>query len=82
MCCVFVKGMMCCVFWEEPVLPNSSICYKNTNLVEQNCHYVLCENLLQQGQNSKGYAESPEFLAALGVYIFSRRSLSLQLEVK
>ena len=30
-------------------------------------------------QNSKGYAESPEFLPTLG--LFSRRSLSLQLEV-
>ena len=31
-------------------------------------------------QNSKGYAESPEFLPALGLFIF-RRSPSLQLEV-
>ena len=31
-------------------------------------------------QNSEGYAESPEFLPALGV-IYSRRSPSLQLEV-
>ena len=34
----------------------------------------------QKLQNSKGYAESPGVLPALG-YLFSRRSLSLQLEV-
>ena len=31
-------------------------------------------------QNSKGYAESPEFLPALGLFI-SRRSQLLQVEV-
>ena len=31
-------------------------------------------------QNSKGYAESPEFLPALGLFIF-QEELSLQLEV-
>ena len=31
-------------------------------------------------QNSKDYAESPEFLPALGLFIFKKK-LSLQLEV-
>ena len=36
-------------------------------------------SMRQKLQNSKGYPESPELLPALG--LFSRRSLSLQLEV-
>ena len=41
---------------------------------------VKGSSMRQKLQNSKGYAESPEFLPALGLVIL-RRSLSLQLEV-
>ena len=39
---------------------------------------VKGSSMRQKLQNSEGYAESPEFLPALGLF---RRSLSLQLEV-
>ena len=37
-------------------------------------------SMRQKWQNSKGYDESPEFLPALGLYIFKKKSV-LQLEV-
>ena len=41
---------------------------------------VKGSSMRQKQQNSKGYAEPPEFLPALRLFIF-RRSTSLQLEV-
>ena len=33
-------------------------------------------SMRQELQNSKGYAESPEFLPALGLFIFKKKSVT------
>ena len=38
-------------------------------------------SMRQKLKNNKGYAESPEFLPTLGLFIFRRSLVSLQLEV-
>ena len=37
---------------------------------------VKGSSMRQKLQNSKGYAESPEFLPALGLFIFKRKSVA------
>ena len=37
---------------------------------------VKGSSMRQKLQNSKGYAESPEFLPALGLFIFKKKSVA------
>ena len=37
---------------------------------------VKDSSMRQKLQNSKGYAESPEFLPALGLFIFKKKSIA------
>ena len=45
----------------------------------QNNYLVKSSSSRQKLQNSKGYAESPEFLPALGLIIFGKKSVATNL---